>query len=239
MKPGTCERIEVDDLAADVTYKATRRIYLRVKSVAGPVQLSVPWRLSRETVNRFLREQIPWIERQREKHRQRKAVPSPTYCSGETLWLWGHPYPMVRIDRQPSGVELADGAIRLRVPADAPVEACARLIDAWYKERMLEALAPLVAQWATRLRIPAPRLRVRKMKSRWGSCSLHTRTATFNLELVKRPPACLDYIVLHELVHLIVRPHNARFYLMLDRHLPQWSDVRRELNAQPIAGPSA
>lgn len=234
--PGMCERITVEHIVAEVTYKRMRRIYLRVRSSSGPVQVSVPFRLSQEAVRAFIRAQIPWIEQQQTRHLLREQIPVPTYGDGELLMLWGRRYAIERVEHKTPAVSIAENRIRLRLPAHTAPADCARLLDRWRKALLGEALTPLVAQWAIRLGIELPKVRIRKMKTRWGSCSLKTRTVTFNLELARRSPACLEYLVVHELVHFIVQPHNVRFYKFLDQYLPQWSDVRRELNAQPIPG---
>ena len=231
------ERIAVDGVVAEVTYRAVRRLTLRVSSAAGPVFITAPGRQSLPTVIAFLRAQLPWIRRQQLRHRVRESVPPPAYAAGEILWYWGRRCTIERGGDGPPGVTLVGDRIRLHAAADAMPATCAALIEEWYRERMNEALEPLLARWARCLGLQVPHHRVRKMKSRWGSCSRRTQTVTFNLELVRRPPACLDYIVLHELVHFIVPPHNTRFYAIMDHFLPPWSDVRRELNARAVGAP--
>jgi predicted metal-dependent hydrolase len=236
-KVGMQERVSVDNIVAEVTYKAMRRMYLRVRSADGPVLVSAPYRLSRQTVASFVRAHLPWIRRQQQRHRNRESAPPPTYAEGETLWLWGRRYAIERLPREGTRVTLAGDRIQLHLSADAAPAACAAAIEAWYRDRLKDALKPLLAQWAFRLSLPVPRIRIRKMSTRWGSCGLKTRSVCFNIELVRRPPACLEYVVVHELTHFLVPPHNARFYAILDHVLPQWSEVRRELNAYPIGMP--
>ena len=231
------ERVAVDEIVAEVTYKAVRRLTLRVRSGAGPVLVSAPSRLSRQTVNAFLQAQLPWIRRQQHRHRIREGVPPPAYADGERLWFWGRRQAIERVDGAPPRVSLSGDRLRLQIAADATPAACAALVEAWLRERLREALEPLLAAWAGRLGLYLPGYRIRRMKSRWGSCSSRTQTLAFNLELVRRPPACLEYVVVHELVHLIVPPHNTRFYAILDHVLPTWSDVRRELDARPVGTP--
>ena len=231
------ERMVVGEVVAEVTYKDVRRLTLRVRSGDGPVQVSAPRRVPPHKVGAFLQAQLPWIQRQRIRHRQRESVPPPAYADGEVIWIWGRRQVIERSDGAPPSVSLVGDRLRLQVAADAAPEECAALVEAWCRARIKEALEPLLAAWARRLDLPPPSFRIRKMKSRWGSCSNRTRTLAFNLELVRRPPACLEYVVVHELVHLIVPPHNTRFYAILDHVLPQWSDVRRELNARPPGTP--
>jgi len=231
------ERVAVDEIVAEVTYKAVRRLTLRVRSGAGPVLISAPSRLPRKAVNDFLEAQLPWIRRQQQRHRVHEAVPPPAYADGELLWFWGRRQAIERVDGVPPRVSLSGDRLRLQIAADATPAACAALVEAWLRERLGEALEPLLAAWAGRLNLCLPAYRIRKMKSRWGSCSIRTGTLAFNLELVRRPPVCLEYVVVHELVHLIVPPHNTRFYAILDHVLPSWSDVRRELDARPVGTP--
>lgn len=231
------ERVAVDEVVAEVAYKAVRRLTLRVTSAAGPVIVTAPSRRSSRTVTAFIRAQLPWIRRQQLRHRVRESLPPPTYADGETLWLWGRPCLLARGGGAASGVTLSGMTVWLPVSADAPPEACAAWIESWYREQMKTALDALLARWARRLGLQTPPYRIRKMRSRWGSCSRRTRTVAFNLDLVRRPPGCLEYVVVHELTHLIVPPHNTHFYAILDHVLPQWSDVRRELNSSAPGAP--
>ena len=228
-------RLTVDHLVVEVTLKPIRRMYLRLRSADGPVLISAPRRTSLTAINGFIRAQIPWIERQRVRLRERKQSVVPSDADSESLMLWGRAYPIERIGYRKASVHFTNERISLYAPEPADPAICGRLLDAWYQERLAEALVPLVTQWALHLKLSVPRVRVRKMTSRWGSCSLGSRYISVNLELARRPPNCLEYIVVHELLHFIEQAHNARFYALLDRHLPQWREVRRELNAIPIS----
>ena len=203
------ERIEVDGIVAEVAYKRVRRLTLRVKSSDGPVQMTVPSRVSRQTVKEFLQKQIPWIRKQQQRHKERELVPPPTYAEGETIWMWGRRLVIERVDAMPPCVTpVGESGLRLQIAADATPDECGAVIEEWLRGQLAEAIEPLLETWSERLGLEVPRYRIRKMKSRWGSCSLRTRTLTFNLELIRRAPTALEYVVVHELVHLIVPPHT-------------------------------
>ena len=230
--PTVSEPMIVDNVVATVTYKPIRRFYLRVTSATGPVHVSVPRRCPPAQVEACIREQIPWIERQQARlrvHEERTAELGRHH----QILLWGRTYTLEQTVATPAAITCVRDRIRCAAPASTPPEARGRMLDAWLRARVEEALIPLVEHWSHRLGIAAPKARVRRMRSRWGSCSLRSRTITINLELAGHPPACLEYIVVHELLHYVVQPHNTRFYALLDHHLPNWEDARRELQAPP------
>jgi predicted metal-dependent hydrolase len=232
--PTTGEQLIVGQITATVAHKPIRRIYLRVTSATGPVHLSVPRRCPPAQVESCIREQIPWIERQQARLRVHEERAAELRRNHQIL-LWGRIYTLEQTVGTPAAITSVQDRICCAAPASTPPEARGRMLDTWLRARVEEAVEPLVVQWSHRLGIAAPKARVRRMRSRWGSCSPRSRTITINLELAGRPPACLEYIVVHELLHYVVQPHNTRFYALLDHHLPRWEEARRELHA-PAAG---
>ena len=109
------------------------------------------------------------------------------------------------------------------------------VLQRWYREHLRELIPPLLAKWEPILGVQAADWRIKKMKTKWGACSVEARRIWLNLELAKKPARCLEYIVVHELVHLIERHHNDRFIRLMDKHLPLWRQYRQELNAAPLA----
>jgi predicted metal-dependent hydrolase len=107
-------------------------------------------------------------------------------------------------------------------------------VEAWYRSILNDALPPVVSRWEQRLRVRAQRCFVQRMKAKWGSANPTHRTIRLNTDLAKKPPECLDYMVAHELAHLMVPTHGARFVVLLDRHLPSWREIRDELNRLPV-----
>jgi predicted metal-dependent hydrolase len=117
----------------------------------------------------------------------------------------------------------------------ATVEDRDRLLQRWYRDRLRERVPPLLAKWQERLGVAAHQWGIKKMKTKWGTCNAKARRIWLNLELIKKPSACLEYVLVHELVHLLARNHDERFLGLMDRHLPTWRRRRAELNAAPLA----
>jgi predicted metal-dependent hydrolase len=125
--------------------------------------------------------------------------------------------------------------LELWVRAGSDAEARDQVLQRWYRERLRELVPPLLAKWQPALRVHAADWRIRRMKTRWGSCSVGARRIWLNLELAKKPARCLEYLVVHELAHLVERRHGDRFIRLMDTHLPTWRQRRQELNAAPLA----
>jgi hypothetical protein len=125
--------------------------------------------------------------------------------------------------------------LELHIRPDTDAKGRERVLQHWYRYHLRRLLPPLLGKWETILGVQATAWRIKKMKTTWGACSVDARRIWLNLELAKKPVRCLEYIVVHELMHVIERRHNTHFILLMDRHLPQWRQCRRELDAAPLA----
>ncbi|MGD9897444.1 MAG: M48 family metallopeptidase, partial [Candidatus Methylacidiphilaceae bacterium] len=156
------------------------------------------------------------------------------YRDGERHYLWGTSYPLRVVEGPgPRGVELQSDEILLRVPPGAASEKRAELLALWYRGLVRQAAAARIAQWEPRLGVKVKGVFVQRMKTRWGSCMIRRRHIRLNSELAKKPPDCFEYVVVHEMAHLLVRLHDARFKALLDRFLPDWRERQRRLNDFP------
>lgn len=223
-------RLQVEDLAIEVTRKAIKHAYLRVDG-AGEVRMSAPRRMPQRELEAFARSKLNWIRRQQEKVRSRPKPLQHKYVSGEPFLVWGREVRLqvVEADGKPA-VELRGAALRLAVRPGMSKSMRAALIEAWFREQLKAAVPTLLARWEPRLGVKLARFTLRKMKTRWGSCSTKPRTVRFNIELAYLYPEYLEYVLVHELVHLLEPSHNARFKALMDRHLPGWRTIRKQLN---------
>ncbi|QSR85765.1 M48 family metallopeptidase [Methylacidimicrobium sp. B4] len=210
--------------------KRIRNLDLRVSPPDGRATLSTPDRMPLEAAYAFAASQLDWIRRKQAEVRRPSAI-AFAYSDGEGHDLWGERHPLRLVERAgPAWVGLSAGAIRLQVPPGTSRERRGALLALWYRGLVRQAAARLIAQWEPRLGVRVARLFVQRMKRRWGSCNIRDRRIRLNSELAKKPVDCFEYVVVHEMAHLLVRWHDHRFKALLDRFLPDWRVRQRRLN---------
>ena len=228
-------RINLGDIAVDVIQKGIKNIHLSVHPPTGKVRIAAPLRMDVDTIRVFAISKLGWIKKQQDKlRRQEREVPRE-YLDRESHYYLGKRYllKVVEEDAAPR-VELKHATMVLYVRPGADEDKKQSIVDEWYRRQLKEETQPLVAKWQRRLGVSVERFSIRKMKTMWGSCTPKSKAILLNLELAKKPPACLEYIVVHELVHLLEPTHNSRFVALMDRFLPQWRFHREELNRLPV-----
>ncbi len=223
------------DLSATVRRKAIRTLRLSLRPPDGALHVSAPLRATDASILSFILDHREWVLR------RRRALPPPVsppqYRDGEALTVWGARWILrVRAGGSRARAEAAvDGILDLRVPEAAPQGIRAAAVERWYARELVGAALRLAPGLREALGVDAARIRVRAMRTRWGSCAIRTRTITLALELARRPPEALEYILTHEWAHLLVRTHGPRFRAILDRRMPDWRLRRSRLNRAPDA----
>jgi len=224
-------QIKLDDVVLDVVHKRIKYLRLSVHPPVGQVRISAPLRMSANTIREFVISKRDWIHRQQQKLRARDTQAPHTYLDDEIHSVWGEPY-RLRIVEQDAApfVEVSDQTLLLHVLPEWSSARRKALLTAWYRT-LLQAAAPtLIARWEPLLRVSVARLSVREMKTRWGSCTPRSRRIRLSTELAKTTPACLEYVVVHEMVHLLEASHNRRFVRLMDQFMPAWRQYRSQLN---------
>ena len=212
--------------------KRVKNMNMRLQGGADGVLvcISAPARVPMREITAFVTEKSDWINRNSAKLAAR--APTPVSYAADTLHpLWGVAYPL-RITHVGRGqTALFDGtAWRLRVRADAPAEKRAALLEAAYKQELIDKATPLMVRWADVMGVAPQELKTQKMSSRWGSCHVSRGIIKLNSELARKDETLLEYVLVHELVHLFERGHNARFYGFMDKYLPDWKARKQRLN---------
>jgi predicted metal-dependent hydrolase len=228
--------LELGEIAVEVVKKDIKNIHLSVYPPAGRVRISAPRRMTATSIRLFAISKLGWIRRQQKKLRSQERETAREYIDRESHYLWGKRYLLrvVEKDAAPS-VTLQHSRMLLHVrPATSEAKKEAILAE-WYREQLKAAVQALIGKWEARLGVKARRFFVQKMKTKWGSCNTFSKSVRLNTELAKKAPECLEYILVHELLHLIVRRHDDRFTSLLDRHMPGWKHMRDKLNAAPLA----
>ncbi len=228
-------QIELGDVTADVVLKDIKNVHLSVYPPAGRVRISAPKHMSLDTIRIFAISKLGWIKAQQAKLRDQERESPRDYVDRESHYVWGRRYllTIAESDAAPA-VELQHHRMLLRVRPGTGQEKREALVEEWYREQLKEAMPALVARWQPRLSVSVERWFVQRMKTRWGSCNHQARTIRLNTDLAKKPPECLEYIVVHELVHLLEPTHNARFIALMDRAMPNWRFHRQLLNSLPV-----
>lgn len=228
-------RMKLGDLEIEIVFKDIRNVHLSVHPPAGRVRMAVPHGIRGEQIRLFAISKLDWIRAQKKKLRAQEREPAREYLERESHWLWGKRYLLVlKPTTQRARVELRHRSLVLHIRPSASQAARAATIEAWYREQLKVAVSPLIAQWAPRLGVDVDRFFVQRMKTKWGSANQNARSIRLNTELAKKPAECLEYLVVHELAHLIEPTHNARFVALMDRHLPRWRFHRETLNRLPV-----
>jgi predicted metal-dependent hydrolase len=165
---------------------------------------------------------------------QKREAPRD-YIDRESHYLWGKRYLLAVVERDAApAIDLQHKRIVLGVRPGTSTERREELLDAWYREQLKKALPPLLQKWEVLMNVKASKVFVQRMKTKWGSCNPNSRAIRLNTDLAKKPPECLEYIIVHELAHLIEPSHNARFVSVMNLFMPKWEYFREELNNLPV-----
>jgi len=228
-------QIRLGDIAVDVVLKDIKNVHLSVHPPTGKVRISAPSRMSLETIRVFAISKLSWIKQQQRKLRVQERESPREYLDRESHYVWGHRYllQVTEID-EPPHVELKHSKMLLHVRPAASEEKKQAIVEAWYREQLKQAVQPLIEKWKPIIRVKVKRFFVQRMKTKWGSCSPVTSGIRLNTELAKKPRECLEYIVVHEMVHLLESTHDSRFVALMDQFMPKWQFYREALNRLPV-----
>ena len=227
--------LQIGDLAVEVVQKDIRNIHLSVRPPLGRVTVAAPRHLSLGAIRAFVIGKLAWIRQQQRKMESQERETPREYLNRETHYVWGRRC-LLRVEERdaPPAVEWHLSRLLLAVRPATEQARRGEVLEAWYRHQLREAAVPLITAWERRLGVTVERVFVQRMKTRWGSCNPSRHTVRLNTDLAKKPQACLEYIVVHELVHLLEPTHNARFVSLMDQFLPGWQYRRDDLNRLPL-----
>jgi predicted metal-dependent hydrolase len=230
-------QIEVRGIPIEIVRKDIKNLHLGVYPPNGRVRAAVPLRLDDEAVRLAVVARLGWIRRQQERFAAQVRQSQREMVSGESHYVQGQRYRLhvIEHDGPPSVAVRNRTTLELRVRPDSDREQREAVLYAWYRRQLRAQIPPLLAKWQPILGVDVADWRIKKMKTRWGSCTIEAQRIWLNLELAKKPPACLEYILVHEMVHLLERHHNERFQALMEHFLPNWQMARDVLNRAPLA----
>ncbi len=228
-------QIQLGDMAVDVVQKDIKNVHLSVHPPTGRVTIAAPAHMGMDTIRVFAITKLAWIRKQQTKLQEQERETPREFLDRESHYVWGKRYMLkvIEIDQAPT-IDLKHSKMLLQVRPGASQDKCQTILDEWYRKQLRLAAMPLIAKWETRLGVKVERLFIQRMKTKWGSCNHHARTIRLNTDLAKKPTECLEYLVVHELVHILEPTHNAHFVALMDRFLPKWRSHQDSLNRLPV-----
>lgn len=225
-------QIEVGNVTVDVIRKDIKNLHLAVYPPNGRVRVAAPLRINDEAVRLMVISRMPWIKRQKLKFEGQERQTQREYVSGESHYYKGQRYLLNVIyhDAPPSVIIQNKTFIDLYVRTGSTQAKREEVFTEWYREQLKADIPQLIAKWEDIVGVTVKEWVVKKMKTKWGTCNITQKRIWLNLELAKKPTHCLEYVIAHEMTHLLERHHNDRFMAYMDRFLPQWRYYREELN---------
>lgn len=226
-------QIILDGVEIIVRKKNVKNVNLSVKAPDGRVFVSVPVRMKRKEAEAFLLSRMDWIKTHRQRIQNRPREESNRYKNGGAVWVWGRRYPLeVTMHAPKELVCLKEDRLVVSTREECGAEELEKLLDQWYRKQLALAIPPLLQKWEPVMGVHAKEWRIKKMRTRWGTCNVRDCRVWISLMLAQKPPECLEYVVVHELCHLLERSHNRVFVSYMDRFLPQWRERKARLEGQ-------
>lgn len=233
------EVIQLGELTIDVTRKAVKNVHLSVHPPAGHVTLVAPSSTRLEVARAYAISKLGWIRDQQAKLQAQARETPRQFVERESHYLWGRRYllSVVEVEAKP-GVKLDHRRITLMVRPGSSPQKREEVMHDWQRALLHQTIPALIEKWQPMLGVMVEAYFLQRMKTKWGGCNHRAGTIRLNTELVKKPKDLLEYVVVHEMLHLIEPTHNPRFMELLDKHYPNWREVRAELNELPLAAES-
>jgi predicted metal-dependent hydrolase len=228
--------IRLGELDITVTFKAVKNVHLSVHPPKGNVTLVAPTGTRLEVARAYAVSKLRWI-RQQQMQLQTQARETPRqFVTRESHYIWGRRYLLTVVERNaPPVVKMDHHRITLSIRPKADKERCEAIYQGWQRSLLHDAIPPLIAEWEQRIGVKVAGYFLQRMKTKWGSCNHQRAHIRINTELIKKPRDLLEYVIVHEMIHLIEPTHSERFITLLDQHYPAWREARAELNALPLS----
>lgn len=228
--------ITVGNFEIHVTKRSGQKnLYIRISPPDGDISVSVPAKTSDKVIKNFVLRKIPEITKAQDRMKRQFRQTKREYISGESYYYWGEPHMLqVFYEGKRSKIEKVPNKIIMTVPEGTSPEKLKKLLTEWYRKELKRMLPILLEQCEQRVGVKVNNCNIRNMKIRWGSCNISKKNVLINLQLVKKPIQCLEYVIIHELVHLLEKNHTNRFKSLLDKYYPNWKDAKKILSDMPL-----
>jgi len=231
------EQITISNIQVDVVRKGIKNIHLAVYPPTGRVRIAVPLWVNEETIRLFAISKLGWIRRKQRRYEGQERLSPREYKNRESHYFQGKRYLLnvIETDAPPKVVLRSKTYIDLYVRPTTPTAKRHEIMSKWYRSQLKRQIPELIEKWERKINIRVGEWQVKLMKTKWGSCNIEKKRIWLNLELAKKPVHCLEYIIAHEMVHLLERRHTERFIALMDYYLPKWRSYKAELNRSPLS----
>lgn len=227
------QKIIIEEIEVELTKKNIKNINLSIQAPNGKVKISAPRNIADETIRQFIVSKIPWIRKQQQRFKDHEKLPEVEFVSGESFFYFGQPYILNVIYQKSNRYKVVPSDnkfINLYVQDGSSKEKREKIMKEWYREELKVAIPPIIEKWEGIMGLKVEAWGVKQMKTRWGTCNIRDKRIWINLELAKKSYQCLEYIIVHEMAHLIERGHGDRFKAIMNKYYPVWRIVKAELN---------
>jgi len=222
----------ISEISITIIKKKIKNIYLYVKPPNGFVTVSAPVNMNDEAIEKFLRTKVSWIRDQQKKFDNQPRQSKREYVSGETLYILGRQYYLQVDYGTKNSFKLNGDKVFLTVRDESDIQIRESFIRECYRVILKKEICQLLPKWEGKTGIQASSWQIKYMTTRWGTCNPKTKKIWINLQLAKKTPECLEYIILHELLHIVEKYHNERFISLMDKYMPMWREIKKTLNDQ-------
>lgn len=223
------------DIPVEVLRKDIKNIHLSVYPPSGKVRISAPQAMRAESIRCFALSRLDWIRKQQQKFNEQPRETPREYLDRESHYVWGKRRLLRIVEKEaPPVIQLQHKSLVMQVRPGTGTEKKQTLLDDWYRKELKAVLPGMIASWEKKIGVAVSEFGVKKMKTRWGTCNPQAKRIWINLELAKKPKECLEYIVVHEMIHLLEPTHNYHFVILMNSFMPQWKHYRDMLNRLPV-----
>lgn len=228
----TTNILQLGSIEALIVRKLVKNLHLSVLPPMGKVRVTAPEGMKDDAIRTLLATRLPWIKKQQEKFKGQARQTERKYISGESHYFFGKRYRLEVVYKDAAPVITLKGKskIVLQVRPNSSIEKRSDLMTQWYRNELQPVADKLMAKWQNKVGVEVKHWGIMRMKTRWGTCNHKAGRILLNLELAKKPLACLEYVIVHELLHMIEKKHNENFVNMLVKYIPKWRSIKEELN---------
>jgi predicted metal-dependent hydrolase len=224
-------QITIGEIIIDVVRKNIKNLHLAVYPPDGRVRIATPLNIDDEYVRLFAISKLPWIKKNQSKFKTQKPPETIEYLSGEHHYFQGKSYILNVIYQNSPQVEIRNNQyIDLSVKPGSDKAQRQKVLNFWYRQQLKRELPPLIAKWEKVINVNINEWGIKIMRTKWGTCNIQDKRIWLNLELIKKEPICLEYVIVHEITHLLERTHGAKFQALMDQFMPNWRTYKAELN---------
>lgn len=228
--------IELGNIKIDVVQKDIKNIHLSVYPPNGKVKIAAPERMDLDTIRVFAISKLQWIKKQQNIFNKQQRETPREYLTKESHYFKGKRHLLKVIEQyEPPKVILKHSRIELYIRPNTTIEKRKEILDHWYRSELKKIIPDMIKEWEKKIGVKSNEFGIKKMRTKWGTCNPAAKRIWLNLELAKKPVECLEYIIVHELIHLIERTHNQTFINYMNNFMPKWRFHRDELNRLPFS----